>query len=115
MSGKGRRLEPRTLSVQPRGGTMAPIVLFIGLGLLAWIWLLSRLRICILLDPRGLLTLILVICALTIMVGVLILEGIRAALGFMAGNPAVPALIVIVPLAGAMLLRRSRSGTGFPF
>lgn len=94
---------------------MDPIVLFIGLGLLASIWLLSRLRICILLDPRGLLVLILVICVVTVIVGVTILEGIRAALGFLVGNPAVPALIVIVPLAGAVLLRRSRDGTGFPF
>lgn len=99
---------------------MEPLAVFIGIGLVFSLWVLSRSGsgwwIDMLLDPKGSLSLILVICVATMVLGLVILDGIKAAASFLAANAAVLALVVLVPVAaGVMLLRRSRRGSGFDF
>ena len=99
---------------------MEPLAVFIGIGLLLSLWVLSRSGsgwwIDMLLDPKGSLSLVLVICVATMVLGLSMLEGIKATTSFLATNAAVLALVVLVPVAaGVMLLRRSRRGSGFDF
>ena len=99
---------------------MEPLAVFIGIGLLLSFWVLSRSGsgwwIDMLLDPKGSLSLILVMCVATMVLGLSMLNGIKAAASFLAANPIVLAICVLLPVAaGVILLRRSRRGSGIDF
>ena len=99
---------------------MEPIAVFIGIGLVLSLWILSRSGsgwwIDMLLDPKGSLSLMLVMCVAIMVLGLAMMDGLKAAASFVAANPIVLALFVLVPLVmGVLLLRRSRRGSGIDF
>lgn len=92
------------------------IAFFAFLGVVASLWIIGQQGISVLLDLKGVLSMTLVICVTSVVLGLVIVEGIKTLVQFLVGDPTVLALaILLLVLAFVLRYYLNRHSAEFDF
>ena len=90
------------------------LVLFGALGVLLWGWLVRRLGhnwVDLVMDPRGFLSMLLVICVATGLLGMMVVEGLRQLAVYLARRPLLLGALGLTAIGVICVVsRRRRTG-----